>query len=296
MSDTSILKQADAHWGGQDISKLPGVTPAEAQKLTDAGINTVGEFWEKTARSSPNLEGFGEVERETMIPGRRLVELLPPTMRSELFAGLLYRAELVDLVARGPRTTWRRVPPRQLPAHFLRRGLRKFRRHLLDLLLLAGAALALLLVLRGYGAFSGVREPWGLGEPVVVTRQDLKKDQVLRPDALYMGRLARAPDYILDAADVEGLRLARDVPRHKPLRHADLLSFQAVAARDVAQGERIGEADLRLEWSAYRPCAVVRPREADGREARVAIRKDCVVGWEMLAGGGPATPTPCPPR
>lgn len=296
MSDTSLLKQADTHWAGRDISELPGVTPAEARKLKAAGIGTVGEFWEKAARSSPNLEGFGEVERETMIPGRRLVELLPQPMRSDLFEGLLYRAELVDLVAHGTRTTWRRLPLRRLPAHFLRRGLRKFRRHLLDLLLLAGAVLTLLLVLRGYGAFSGLPEPWGLGDPVVVTRQDLKKDQVLRPDALYMGRLARAPDYVLDAADVEGLRLARDVPRHKPLRHADLLSFQAVAARDVAQGEKIGEADLRLEWSAYRPCAVLRPREADGQEARVAIRKDCVVGWEMLAGGAPPTQTPCPPR
>lgn len=281
MPDERKPSNASKQPAEQDVAGLTdaGITDAEVSKLRAAGVRTAGELWRRVARG-----GLGELELKTKIEGQRLVELLPARRAEKLAAELLYRAERDCIVAPGRSGARRRRPA-------LRRRARQtagrvevwVRHHLLDLMFLGGVALVAFLLLRAGGKLYALPPPWGLRARYAVAAHDLRKGEALRPGQMHFVMLPPARDYFTSADGLEGLILARDVPGQKPLRQGDLLRLQAVAARDIAPGETVAAADLRLEWRPLQTTAVLRAADAENARARLAIRKDDVVTAEQLA-------------
>ena len=291
MPDESKPARATGPRDGRDIASLTEakITHAEARKLREAGVRTVAEFWEKVSR-----DGLGDLEQKAKIEGHRLVELLPSRLADQLADDLLKRAERSDIVSPTRDSAKWRLPfnrwADRVVRPFGRRAWRTagragvwLREHLPDLMLLAGVALVALLAFRAVGSFSAIPPPWGLGARYAVAAHDLKKDRALRKGELHFVLLPPAANYFTDDDGLEGLILARDVPRQKPLRHEDLLRLQVVAVRDIAREESIAPSDLKLEWRPLQLTALTRAADAAQAKARLAIRKDEVVTEEHLA-------------
>lgn len=258
-----------------DIASLNGanIKDAEVRKLRAAGVRTVAELWEKVS-----YDGLGDLEKATKIEGQRLVELLPASLADELANVYLYRAERDGVVPATPARAKRWQLPKRLRARQAAgRAWTWLVNHLLDLTLLACVGLVGFLLLRAFGSFGAMPPPWGLGTRYVVAARDLKKDQLLDVRQLHFVRLPPDPNYFDSAVGLEGLILARDVPRQKPLRREDLLRLQVVATRDIAPGETLAASDLKLEWRPLQLNALLRADDAENARARLAIHKDYVV-------------------
>lgn len=280
MADESRHHPSARALAGQDVASLTGagITDIEVEKLRAAGVRTVAQLLERVAG-----DGLDDLEREAKIEGYRLVQFLPVEFVEGLADEYLYRARMNRIIPAGPQAARRRLPLGLRARQAAGRAETWVRQHLLDLALIGGAGLVGFLFLRALGSFGAMPPPWGLGRRYAVAARDLKKDQVLQSRQVHFALLPPAQNYFTGADGLEGLILARDVPRQKPLRHEDLLRLQVVAVRDIAQGETLAAADLRLEWRPLQLNALLRAADAENTKARLAIRKDYVVTEEQLA-------------
>ena len=269
---------------------LVAVAREEAVRLRRAGVGTVRDFVE--AVSSPTFQGFDKLSAATGITTDRLAELLPAAYFARLEAQLLRKAERAEFnIPEAEPEAEERVG---LPARAWR-GAKDFASglidHLLDVAIAGGVAVALLLVLRGLGAFPELPPPLGLRGKVVVAVRDLKSGRRLRANELGSATLRARRNYFRSADKVEGLMLARDVPALSPLRHEDLLRFQVVAKKDIARCEPLRPEDVELKWKQFEPRALLWAGKASGKVARVAIRADSVLTEDMIKPAPAAGPT-----
>ena len=281
MADESNPSATRPNADDRDITTLTGagITVDEVRRLRGAGVVTVAQLRERVT-----CEGLGDLERQTRIEGYRLVELLPTQFAVELADEILYRAEMGGLVPPDPtRAKQRRLPLGVRAWRASARGAAWLREHLLDFAVIGGVALVALLLLRAFGYLGRLPPPWGLDKSYAVAARDLKKGQTLYASQLDFARLPPAEDYFAVADGLEGLKLARDVPRLKPLHREDLLRLQVLAARDIAQGETFTAADLKMEWRPLQPKALLRVSEVENAKARLAVPKDDVITTDHLA-------------
>jgi hypothetical protein len=232
----------------RDIGKLPHITADEIRSLQQAGIHTVDEFW---ARIGEDLsKGVASIATETGINSTRLMNVLIAEVKSEV-----RRRE-----GSGFESYWLSV-----------------KRHLLDAVLIVGFIILIILVLRAGGALANLRSPLGLRGSVLVAARDLNSGRVLRSGDLRSARLDFHANYFKSSDQIEGLILAKGVPRSKPIRHGDVLRFQVVAATDLPSGTVIEQSAVKMEWSAYDPDALIQMDKVVGSKTLQAIRRGEVV-------------------
>lgn len=263
-----------------DIASLAesGFTGAEIGRLRDAGVKTVADLCGHVAS-----EGLYDLEQKTRVEGYRFIRVLPPSLAEELADEYLFRAEREGIVPMTPERAKRRQVSTGRRARLAAgRAETWVRDHMLDLAFVGGLGLLAFLLLRAGGYLYALPSPWGLGTRYAVAAHDLKKGDVLHPSQLHFVLLPNARDYFRNAEGLDGLILARDVPGQKPLRHEDLLRLQAVATRDITEGEEFAASDLKLEWRPLQPTALLRAAEAEHAKARLAVKKDEVVTKEHL--------------
>ena|SRR5215211_5943928 len=108
------------------ISELDGITPEEAQKLRNVGINTITELWASIGRDPD--KGLDQLAKEVDLEPHRLMDLMS--------------ARAIVEADKGERS-WLRKPSSWL------RGLRLFlAHHTLDIIAILGLAILVMLVLR----------------------------------------------------------------------------------------------------------------------------------------------------
>ncbi len=280
------ISQLDA---ATPVERLEGITLDEVAKLEAKGILTIGHLWARMGGDEMKLSDLDILAAETKLSSDRLIELLPSSLIDTLQAELLHRADYLNLRLpaststgaiwdRSAASAWERI------SILFRKTGPWFRQHLLDwvvFIFLLGFAF---LIFRAAGAFDSYPSPLGLSHGVVVTRRDLRAGEVLHIERdLSQARLPLKDTYFVSTSGLEGLILTRDVSSQKPLSFGDLLRYQVVTTKNIAEGETIANDAVMLAWSPYNPKALTQTEQATNRKTKSAIRKDNVVLSDAVA-------------
>ncbi len=166
--------------------------------------------------------------------------------------------------------------------------------HALDLLALFAVLFLTFLSLRAGGWLSGWPAPWGLTEKIPVTAKLLQKGHVVRSTDIVEAWFNPEPGQFRNPRDVEGFRLAKDLPTGSLIHFADVQREQIVALRDIARGSPVPAEAIASRWSAYHPDAVLDPWKVIGRQLQHSVHKGEVISEEQI--GRPAGSRAAPRR
>jgi SAF domain len=254
MTAITRTPRANAAIVERDVAKLEHITVEETQNLRVAGINSVEELWTRIGEDLS--KGVEDIAAQTGIDQARLMNALIAEAASEV---------------------------RRRRGSGFERYWFSLKRHLLDVVLIAGLIILIILALRAGGVLANLRSPLGLHDFVLVAARDLNSGRVLRSGDLRSARLDSHDDYFNSGDQIEGLVLAQRIPRSKPLRYGDVLRFQVVAATDISSGTIIEKSSIKMEWSPYEPSALIQLDKAVGSKTRQAIRSGGVILSEFIS-------------
>jgi flagella basal body P-ring formation protein FlgA len=159
----------------------------------------------------------------------------------------------------------------------LRRMRTWIRQNWLEEIIFAGLLVFAMLLIRSQGSLAMLPAPFGLQDTVVIAAHDMAPNDALQAGDFYSARLALPAAYFTDPQQLDGLIAAQTVTRGKPVRYADVLRLQVVAARDIPPNTIVMTDAVTLAWSPYAPDAATRLDQVANHQTFRALPKGKVI-------------------